>query len=639
VCTRCLRLVLLKHLIFHSIKFPDTTELPNYSDVLLDDIPNRTNILGGSFEEHDRRRLALREHMRRSDPRKMHHRHPASPDVPKGPNSFHRRTLLSPGLSSDAETHLQNTLDFGTDQVSGNFGRRREFDEFDHTEDEYVQSSGSRAPSEEPNQTHEELEEELLAPELSLLTGQTGNSLSFCMSLVDNGVVPPGPLSNCSGSRRKSPVRPMQVLRTKSHSSANGVAQTPVLVSASDENPFIFHSTMTNAGTYNRQLPTSEEYSSAVFQPTIMEKNLSDQAVGEVHFGLKAASILRLPSSTNTGASAIAIRSIPEHTLQLPVSTECSSSSPGPPSLLPSVLSQGNARAVSQPVTRMFPGASPTSRPVTSMSAKSLLSHSTSAASRRRPTILKRGGVSGTATVVSNVFASQRHADVEETVVSIPVPRTIGAFTSSSVHKPAAVVQVATATTNQSPNAPAKLLQLVTTPSISAPQLATNLTASDKLFGRRPGGPVTLPHGSLPVSGTGSAFVDVTEAQTNTIHPYRYAVLRGSSDGKRYLVLGNQGIFDRNSNSVNSALAVLPGESLASDQTEAADVLQSRSIVSLGTHTSELVSEALDREENPVQVDETIETDQTSALRAHLQPSFTFNTSLSASNAPSVAAI
>lgn len=102
---------------------------------------------------------------------------------------------------------------------------------------------------------------------------------------------------------------------------------------------------MTTAGSYARPLPSGEEYLPTVFHPAVIEKSPSDQTVGEAHFGLKAASILRLPSSSNAGASAIAIRSIPEHTLQLPVTTECSTSSPGPSALLPSVLSQGSNRA------------------------------------------------------------------------------------------------------------------------------------------------------------------------------------------------------------------------------------------------------------------------------------------------------
>ncbi|VDP89648.1 unnamed protein product [Echinostoma caproni] len=298
----------------HKQRFPDTTDLLNYSDVLLHSIPSRTTILGGTFDDHDRRKRTLREHLRRCDQRKIRHRHPASPSlVQKGSNAFHHGSLLSPGHSSDAEPHPQDVMDFCTEPTADQFRRRQEFDEFEHTEDEYIQYPGSRAPSEEQNQTpHEELEEEeLLAPELSLLAGQS-----------DNGNLISGSLSNCGGSRRKSPVRPMQVLRTKSHSTVTSGSQAPILVSNSDENPFIFHSTAATAGGYSRQHPGGDDYMPTVLHSTVMEKN-SEQTIGEAHFRLKAASVLRLLSSSNTGASAIAIRSIPEHTLQLPVSTEC----------------------------------------------------------------------------------------------------------------------------------------------------------------------------------------------------------------------------------------------------------------------------------------------------------------------------
>ncbi|VDP95583.1 unnamed protein product, partial [Echinostoma caproni] len=178
------------------------------------------------------------------------------------------------------------------------------------------------------------------------------------------------------------------------------------------------------------------------------------------------------------------------------------------------------------------------------------------------------------ALVITNVFAGPQHTDVDDTVVSIPVTRAIGTFPSANVHKPTAVVQVTTTTSaTQSPSTPAKLLQLVSTPSIPSPQLTTNLTTSDKLFDRRPSGSAVLSTTSLNVSGTGSTFVDVTETPTSTVHPYRYALLIGSADGKRYLVLGSQGLFEKNS--AGSLYFNVSDEALT-EQTEAIDALQSQ---------------------------------------------------------------
>uniref|UniRef100_A0A183APM2 AMP_N domain-containing protein n=1 Tax=Echinostoma caproni TaxID=27848 RepID=A0A183APM2_9TREM len=132
------------------------------------------------------------------------------------------------------------------------------------------------------------------------------------------------------------------------------------------------------------------------------------------------------------------------------------------------------------------------------------LSHSTSAASRRRPTILKRGAGPNAAPVITNVFAGPRHTD-----------------------------------------------------------------------------------------------------------PYRYALLRGSADGKRYLVLGNQGLFEKNSaGSLNSNVS----DEALTEQTEAIDALQSQTELPLGFHASRLITESRDQEDSSIDVDESMKADRAPAL-------------------------
>lgn len=72
-------------------------------------------------------------------------------------------------------------------------------------------------------QSHEELEEDLLAPKLSILAASSSATMDSDRLIVSTmpetgSVLGSGLVSGGvgGGSRRKSPVRPMQVLRTKS---------------------------------------------------------------------------------------------------------------------------------------------------------------------------------------------------------------------------------------------------------------------------------------------------------------------------------------------------------------------------------------------------------------------------------------
>ncbi|CAH8561659.1 unnamed protein product [Heterobilharzia americana] len=205
-----------------------------------------------------------------------------------------------------------------------------------------------------------------------------------------------------------------------------------------------------------------------------------------------------------------------------------------------------------------------TTRPVTTPATKPIISVPPSTlgpiSARRRPTILKRTPGTGSS-ASSNSLITCRPAVFETSesdadLSASPSNRAIGVFnsgTSSQLQKPISLITTEeSGSSSNLSNATTKLLQLVTTPSTPSERLNPNQTASDRLFGKRlvaynrntSQTPITS---STPTQNSVTTYQSstLTNTTTNTTTPYRYAVVRGSADGKQYVLISNPRLVDQ----------------------------------------------------------------------------------------------
>ncbi|KAG5450419.1 hypothetical protein CSKR_107938 [Clonorchis sinensis] len=501
-------------------------------------------------------------------------RHLFSTDGQKRTNILDSHSFFSVGnLSPVSDTHADSLQHFGTDENSERYRHARYHTNLDTEDDDYLHSPLSHDLSEERSQPpNEDVEEEdLLAPELSILTGPDSVAGADGVVLSDTHTLLANVLQPSSGSRRKSPVRPMQVIRTKSSTSVPPM-------STFGSNPDT-SSLFTSSSTYDRRLSGEDSSRADGILPAIYRQKAlieSSQTLVDTSSGLKSASILRMPTP------------------------------------------------------RTFVNSSP--RPSTTASAKPVLQHSAhpSSTGRRRPTILKRGsnssgGVGGPPFSGQSQIGSELGTEVSHT----PVARTLNPFTSGSVHshRATSLIQsssarsVAAATSTET--GPTKLLQLVTASSLVTPVSPAPLTASDKLFGRRHGVYSTNPLSSTALISTSlSQHTDADDTRTSTAAPltpppYRYAVLRGCPGGKRYLVLGSSGVFDR-SPVAPSALPTSPKPAVA----ECAEEKSADAQDSCQTPSPDAEDNSEDHGLFDPQSVRSIESELTQATEIHIQSTF-----------------
>ncbi|KAF8561657.1 hypothetical protein P879_09769, partial [Paragonimus westermani] len=535
-----------------------------YSDVLLSDLPayRSEEIRSCRFQHTVSHRSAAQKRQAGSS------QFPNS-NLHKGTDAFDSHSLLS-GHLSPVDAHSEDIIEYRTDLNTGRFDRSRTLEDLD-VEVNYFHSPESHDMSEPSQAPNEDLEEEdLLAPELSILSGPATVSSPdgvLLSSIPDTSSIFTGTLLTPSSSRRKSPVRPMQVIRTKSstHTTVATPSCTPMtmLGGVSDNGPFVYTQSVGRV----RRMSSNDTKPDDDCLPTVYQQSAPEHshAVSDALIcntpGLKPPSIVRLTSVNTSGTTSIAIRPLQDR-VRVPdesptVIRSDTSNATVSPSLLPPILNQASLPAQQSALPRLFVG---TTRTGPSALTKPTLttahpSHS-SATNRRRPTILKRSAVPVAANTSPTAFVAQpgpvshyQTSDLNGEAPLVPVSRTIGAFTPSAalLHKSSLDVTDLNPTATPLITGSTKLHQLMT-----APQTSPNLTASDKLFGRRAGAyskssllsAVAMPTAPSQPSGVVDPLV-ATGAPPNANPSYRYAILRGSADGKRYLVLGSQGIFDR----------------------------------------------------------------------------------------------
>ncbi|OON23897.1 hypothetical protein X801_00198 [Opisthorchis viverrini] len=548
-------------------------------------------------------------------------RHLFSTDGQKRTNILDSHSFFSVGsLSPVSDTHADSLQHFGADENSERYRHTRYHANLDTEDDDYLHSPLSHDLSEERSQPpNEDVEEEdLLAPELSILTGADPVAGADGVVLSDTHTLLANVLQPSSGSRRKSPVRPMQVIRTKSSTSVPPMStfgnnpdtssNTKIVASYPPYQQSPHSSSLfTPSSTYDRRLSSEDSSRADGILPVIYRQKAlieSSQTLVDTSSGLKSASILRMPS--NLGTTSIKIRPIRD---RVPHDDKDTQNTPAP---------------------RAFVNSSP--RPSTTVSAKPVLQHSAhpSSTGRRRPTILKRGsnssgGVGGPPFSGQPQIGSELGTEVSHT----PVARTINPFTSGSVHshRATSLIQsssarsVAAATSTET--GPTKLLQLVTASSLVTPVSPAPLTASDKLFGRRHGAYSTNPLSSTALISTSlSQHTDADDTRTSTAAPltpppYRYAVLRGCPGGKRYLVLGSSGVFDR-SPVVPSALPTSPKPAVA----ECAEEKSTDAQDSCQTPSPDAEDNSEDHGLFDPQSVRSIESELTQATEIHIQSTF-----------------
>ncbi|CAH8527901.1 unnamed protein product [Schistosoma turkestanicum] len=559
-------------------------------------------------------------------------------------NSFLRQTVfrsdeISPPI---IDRHTTNLLDFCMNSNVDQFTHIRSNLDKTTIHGDDLESGESRGlTNRQVQQSQEELEEDLLAPELSIIA--SSNTAVSSDGVLVSTLTDTGTMLSSGSSRRKSPVRPMQVLRTKTtHTNSTTPAPTnaspTMLVTGSDNSPFVFTSpsVVTNS-VYTRSLSDLDlGHDGDVLTSglcSVLSGNNS-QSLGESNQPLENTS-----SNYVVNNAEMEIHSINDHSHQIlssgppppppqqPLTSICMSSSSSSGSitqipismdssivskgggnttvssgLLPSLLTQSTTRPVSvvqQPIISRVFMAPNTTRSITTPVTKPIMSvpHSTlgSVSSRRRPTILKRalGTVNSTGSnslITSRpttVFEQPSDNDVDlSSTSSSSISRTIGVFNSgcSSSSTGQLTKSINSITIDESAlsgnftNTSTKLLQLVTTTNpttstIPSEHLNPNQTASDRLFGKRllaynrniTSHTTTTPnhnnHNNTnsmstnitpPNSGTthhhhhqhhpGSAPTNTT---INTATPYRYAVVRGSADGKQYVLISNPRLVDQ----------------------------------------------------------------------------------------------
>ncbi|CAH8590844.1 unnamed protein product [Heterobilharzia americana] len=476
-------------------------------------------------------------------------------------NRFNVRHVFSPssnpkGLNADQLTRIRKTSEEATGQE----------DDIDSTESRGLINR-------QVQQSQDELEEDLLAPELSIITGSStvANPDGVLVSTLTDAATMLSCNSVSGSSRRKSPVRPMQVLRTKTaHTSTAATNVSPnILVTGSDNNPFVFTSAsvVTNP-VYTRSSDIDLGHVGDVLTSGMCSvfPGSNTQSFGEPNQStesgfsvnnceLEIHSINNQAHQILSSGSPLTLTSITSMA-RVPVCTDGISGSKGnvtvSSGLLPSLLTQSITRPVSviqQPIiSRVFMTPN-TTRPVTTPATKPIISVPPSTlgpiSARRRPTILKR--------TPGTVFeTSESDADLSAS----PSNRAIGVFnsgTSSQLQKPISLITTEeSGSSSNLSNATTKLLQLVTTPSTPSERLNPNQTASDRLFGKRlvaynrntSQTPITS---STPTQNSVTTYQSstLTNTTTNTTTPYRYAVVRGSADGKQYVLISNPRLVDQ----------------------------------------------------------------------------------------------
>ncbi|CAH8571524.1 unnamed protein product [Schistosoma intercalatum] len=573
--------------------YPDASCISTYSD-MFSELQKPEQLIHGqnpdTMENHGRSessRLKNRSNLRRVLSPSCNQKEPT--------NTFLRQTMFrSDEISPPIDRHTTNILDFCISSNVDQFAHlRTNLDKTAIHEDDLESAEPHGLVNRRVQQSQEELEEDLLAPELSIITGS--NTATSSDGVLVSTLTDTGAMLSCNSSsgssRRKSPVRPMQVLRTKTtHTSTTAApsnASPTMLVTGSDNNPFVFTSPSVVTNTvYTRSLSDLDLGHDGDVLTSGMCSVLSgnnSQSLGESNQPLENSYVVN--------NSELEIHSISDHSHQIlssgspltltsissvnqvPVCIDSPNVSKGNTTvssgLLPSLLTQSTTRpvpVVQQPIISRVFMAPNTTRSVTTPVTKPVMSvpHSTlgSVSSRRRPTILKRtlGTVNST---TSNSLVASRPTVFEtsdnDVDLSTSSSRTINVFNPGStgqLQKPInSITMEESGSSGNLTNTSTKLLQLVTTTTTSTPsdRLNPNQTASDRLFGKR------LIAYNRNTSHTPNNTVSNTTQNSGTTHhqspapanttintatPYRYAVVRGSADGKQYVLISNPRMVD-----------------------------------------------------------------------------------------------
>ncbi|KAL5112974.1 hypothetical protein TcWFU_009647 [Taenia crassiceps] len=169
---------------------------------------------------------------------------------------------------------------------------------------------------------------------------------------------------------------------------------------------------------------------------------------------------------------------------------------------------------------------------------------SANSSSRRRPTILKRGAVPAPSSSVNPVSKTPTGYNVPR--LSPPFMRTaLRSVQASSLvpgaHQPSRPVTytIVSAAPPGQPNV------IAVAPTSIGPNSSTSQTASSRLFGikRNVGAPQTTEARTIPSFSSSSNLTLISCLPTSSLvssaqQPVRYAFVRGASDGKKYVLLG-----------------------------------------------------------------------------------------------------
>ncbi|CAH8571586.1 unnamed protein product [Schistosoma intercalatum] len=559
--------------------YPDASCISTYSD-MFSELQKPEQLIHGqnpdTMENHGRSessRLKNRSNLRRVLSPSCNQKEPT--------NTFLRQTMFrSDEISPPIDRHTTNILDFCISSNVDQFAHlRTNLDKTAIHEDDLESAEPHGLVNRRVQQSQEELEEDLLAPELSIITGS--NTATSSDGVLVSTLTDTGAMLSCNSSsgssRRKSPVRPMQVLRTKTtHTSTTAApsnASPTMLVTGSDNNPFVFTSPSVVTNTvYTRSLSDLDLGHDGDVLTSGMCSVLSENSYVVNNSELEIHSISDHSHQILSSGSPLTLTSI-SSVNQVPVCIDSPNVSKGNTTvssgLLPSLLTQSTTRpvpVVQQPIISRVFMAPNTTRSVTTPVTKPVMSvpHSTlgSVSSRRRPTILKRtlGTVNST---TSNSLVASRPTVFEtsdnDVDLSTSSSRTINVFNPGStgqLQKPInSITMEESGSSGNLTNTSTKLLQLVTTTTTSTPsdRLNPNQTASDRLFGKR------LIAYNRNTSHTPNNTVSNTTQNSGTTHhqspapanttintatPYRYAVVRGSADGKQYVLISNPRMVD-----------------------------------------------------------------------------------------------
>ncbi|CAH8562711.1 unnamed protein product [Schistosoma mattheei] len=560
--------------------YPDASCISTYSD-MFSELQKPEQLIHGqnpdTMENHGRSelsRLKNRSNLRRVLSPSCNQKEPT--------NTFLRQTMFrSDEISPPIDRHTTNILDFCISSNVDQFAHlRTNLDKTAIHEDDLESAETHGLVNRRVQQSQEELEEDLLAPELSIITGS--NTATSSDGVLVSTLTDTGAMLSCNSSsgssRRKSPVRPMQVLRTKTtHTSTTAApnnASPTMLVTGSDNNPFVFTSPSVVTNTvYTRSLSDLDLGHDGDVLTSGMCSVLSENSYVVNNSELEIHSISDHSHQILSSGSPLTLTSI-SSVNQVPVCIDSPNVSKGNTTvssgLLPSLLTQSTTRpvpVVQQPIISRVFMAPNTTRPVTTPVTKPVISvpHSTlgSVSSRRRPTILKRtlGTVNST---TSNSLVASRPTVFEtsdnDVDLSTSSSRTINVFNPGStgqLQKPInSITTEESGSSGNLANTSTKLLQLVTTTTTSTPsdRLNPNQTASDRLFGKRliaynrntSHTPNNTVSNTTQNSGTTHHQSPApTNTTINTATPYRYAVVRGSADGKQYVLISNPRMVDQ----------------------------------------------------------------------------------------------